>query len=86
MLRSTTSFDESGKFLWATDTLLIHPKEDKELVQLQYGCSQKTSRRGVVVEHLTFIDTCIDRDTFVHRLRPRKGMPGRRPGGDVRSV
>jgi hypothetical protein len=77
--------DESGQ-VWATDTLLIHPKQDKDLIQLQYGCSQRISRRRVVVEHTTFIDTCIDMDTFIHRLRPRKGMPGQPPGSYARCV
>jgi hypothetical protein len=82
---SLTGFDENGR-MWSTNTFLIHPSEDKELIQLQYGCSQKMSRRGVVVEHAAFVDNCIDRDVFVHRLKARKGMPGRPPGHRMRWV
>jgi hypothetical protein len=76
---SLTGFNEDGR-KWSVDTLLIHTSEDKHIVQLRYGCSEKRDNRQVVVEYENFIENCIETDAFEHRLVTKKGMPGVGPG------
>lgn len=62
------------------DTVLTAVGTNRDAIQRAYhGCNDVEYRR-VHVEFSNFIDKCIKKDNFKHRIPRRKPMPGVQPG------